>query len=108
MKGKSYPKEFKEMVLKEANECNSVAQVAKHHGLSTRLIYSWRSRAKHKDWQSAGNTAKQITAYTPPAKEFKLLETENNTLKSLLGEKDLEIAILRDLVKKANLGYQTR
>jgi transposase len=33
----------------------------------------------------------------------KALEAENDTLKKLLGEKDLEIAILRDLlIKQAN------
>jgi len=35
------------------------------------------------------------------------MEKENKTLKKLLGEKDLEIAILRDLVKKARPGFLT-
>lgn len=34
--------------------------------------------------------------------ETKKLSQENDHLKRLLGEKDLEIAILRDLVKKKN------
>jgi len=34
------------------------------------------------------------------------LEKENNQLKKILGEKDLEIAILRDLIKKKNPGFQ--
>ena len=38
----------------------------------------------------------------PSSKEFKELETENDKLKNILGEKDLEIAILRDLLKKTN------
>ena len=33
MKGKTYAKEFKEMVLQEANENNDVAQVARRHKL---------------------------------------------------------------------------
>ncbi len=43
---------------------------------------------------------KKVAAYTPSPKEFQALEHENDKLKKLLGEKDLEIAILRDLVKK--------
>ncbi|MBG9564392.1 transposase, partial [Brevibacillus agri] len=39
---------------------------------------------------------------------FRELETENDKLKKLLGEKDLEIAILRDLVKKVNPAYRTK
>jgi hypothetical protein len=47
--------------------------------------------------------AKQTTSYVPSAKEFREeIEVENNKLKNILGEKDLEIAILRDLLKKTN------
>jgi len=35
------------------------------------------------------------------------MEKENNTLKKILGEKDLEISVLRDLVKKTRPGYPT-
>jgi len=43
---------------------------------------------------------KQTTSYVPSAKEFREIEVENNKLKNILGEKDLETAILRDLLKK--------
>lgn len=52
--------------------------------------------------------AKAVTSYTPSPGEFRELETENDKLKKLLGEKDLEIAILRDLVKKVNPAYRTK
>ncbi|BDR70338.1 hypothetical protein K144313037_17500 [Clostridium tetani] len=35
-------------------------------------------------------------------KEITEITKENGTLKKILGEKDLEIAILKDLIKKAN------
>ncbi|MCI1650916.1 hypothetical protein [Clostridium tyrobutyricum] len=35
-------------------------------------------------------------------KEINNVTQENDSLKKLLGEKDLEIAILKDLIKKAN------
>ncbi|MEK5272084.1 hypothetical protein NSR00_15185 [Aeribacillus sp. FSL K6-8394] len=37
-----------------------------------------------------------------PDLDAKELSKENDQLKKLLGEKDLEIAILRDLIKKKN------
>lgn len=42
--------------------------------------------------QGQNNFEKEITGITQ----------ENDTLKKILGEKDLEIAILKDLIKKAN------
>ena len=54
------------------------------------------------------NAFKAVTSYTPSPGEFRELETENDKLKKLLGEKDLEIATLRDLVKKVNPAYRTK
>jgi len=108
MKGKVYKKDFKEMVLQEVNETNDVAQVARRHELSTKTIYSWRKQSQHKAWQVTSSDAKKTTTYTPTAQEFKEVESENTHLKQLLGEKDLEIAILRDLIKKTQPGYRTK
>ena len=108
MKGKVYTKEFKEMILQETNETNDVAQVARRHDLSTKTIYNWRKQAGHKAWDVTDPTAKKTAVYTPTAQEFKELESENSQLKQILGEKDLEIAILRDLIKKSQPGYRTK
>ncbi len=97
-----YPKEFKEQVLKEVEEIGSVPQVAKRHGLSDKSVYRWINQAKHKDWNETAGGAKKTTSYIPSAQEFKGLESENQALKQRLGEKDLEVAILRDLLKKTN------
>ena len=61
-------------------------------GLSKRGI---RIGKKHLVWRSK-------LLDVPSAKEFREIEVENNKLKNILGEKDLEIAILRDLLKKTN------
>jgi len=108
MRGKRYIKEFKEMVIQEANEANDVAQVARRHELDPKTIYRWRSESKHKAWEATEPTAKKTTVYTPTAQEFKQIETENDQLKKLLGEKDLEIAILRDLIKKTQPGCRIK
>ena len=108
MKGKTYTKEFKETVLQEVNETNDIAQVARRHGISPKTIYNWRKQSQHKAWDATAPSATKTMSYTPTAQEFKTLETQNNQLKNLLGEKELEIAILRDVLKKAQPGYRIK
>ncbi|MTV51078.1 transposase [Heliobacillus mobilis] len=108
MTRKQYPKEFKEQVIQEARECGNIAQVARRHEVHVNMLYRWIQQSKHKSWQDAPEDAKKVSAYVPSPKEFVQLESENDRLKQLLGEKDLEIAILRDLIKKKNPGYLTK
>jgi len=42
MQGRTYTKEFREIVLQEANETNDIAQVARRHEISPKTIYSWK------------------------------------------------------------------
>lgn len=106
MKRKIYTKEMKESILKEIEETGNVAQVSRHHEISVKTLYAWRNQAKHKDWKATSANAVNTRTYIPNAQEFKSLEKENQKLKTVLGEKDLEIAILRDVLKKANPGYR--
>ena len=108
MKGKNYTKEFKESELNEVRETNNVAQEARRHELSTKTIYAWRKQASTRAWDVTDGTAKKIASYTPTDQEFKQVERENNQLKQLLGEKDLEIALLREVLKKSQPGYRTK
>jgi len=107
MKGKRYPKEYKDQLIKEALEIGNVVQVAKRHEINVKTLYRWISESKHKAWQNTKSDDKKTAVYVPSHQEFKQLENENDKLKRILGEKDLEIAILRDLIKKKNPGYQT-
>lgn len=107
MKRKRYPKDFKDQLIKEAQEAGSALLVAKRHGISEKTLYRWIQESKHKAWEETDGNAKKIAPYIPSPQEFRQIEKENNTLKKLLGEKDLEISILRDLVKKTRPGYPT-
>lgn len=109
-KRRSYPKEFKEQIIKEVQEIGSVYQVAKRHDIAPTTIYGWikAKNTNHKAWDETPGTAKRMSEYIPSSKEFKELESENTKLKELLGEKDLELSILRDLIKKKNPGYQIK
>ncbi|WDL96629.1 transposase [Alicyclobacillus sp. ALC3] len=102
MQRKRYAMEFKQQVLQEVREVGNAAQVARRHGLTPKVLYDWMNKSKHHGWQSATADAKKISSYVPSAAEFKELETENDRLKKILGDKDLEISILRDLLKKTD------
>ncbi|MBN3347016.1 transposase [Clostridium botulinum] len=100
MKGKSYTKELKESILNEVKEVGNVSLVSRKHGISKSTIFTWIKNSKQKDEikvkpgrkaliEGQNNFEKEITQ-------------ENDTLKKILGEKDLEIVILKDLIKKAS------
>ncbi|WP_019120886.1 transposase, partial [Brevibacillus massiliensis] len=103
-----YSLEFKQQLIQEAKEAGNASQVARRHGIDVKLLYRWMRNSKHADWQNTSPEAKAVTSYTPSPGEFRELESENEKLKKLPGEKDLEIAILRELVKKVNPAYRTK
>lgn len=105
MERKRYPKEFKEQLIQEAREIGNAVPVAKRHGIDVKTLYRWLRESKHKAWEKTAAEAKKVTEYVPSSQEFRQLETENEKLKKLLGEKDLENSILRDLLKKVRPGY---
>jgi len=95
MKGKAYSEELKEQVLREVDETGNMTLVARNHNIPSTTVNTWIKRRKN-----AGNSS---SSRGPKSSSFnsnnfnKEVEKENNTLKKLLGEKDLEIAILKDL-----------
>ncbi len=101
MTRKQYTEEFKEQIIKECQEVGNVALVARRHDISSNTIHNWIRKA-----QKRGS----ITPL-PKSKEKRIREVENrleaiskenNTLKKLLGEKELELAVLRDLRDRIN------
>lgn len=72
-------------MLREADK-TSVTEVAKKHGISEQTLYAWRK--KYGDMDVAD------------AKRLKTLESENNKLKKLLAERDLEIEVMKEIAAK--------
>ncbi|MBV1819143.1 transposase [Anaerosalibacter bizertensis] len=94
-KGKRYPEEFKRQIIKEVEETGNATLVARRHDLVPGTVTRWvRESKKENGLILSYNYSNNINA--------KSLEEENEQLKKLLGEKDLEIAILKDLFKKTN------
>ncbi|MBM7586114.1 transposase-like protein [Bacillus pakistanensis] len=89
MKRKRHNKEFKIQVSLEAIDEGNAASVARRYDLSSTMVNRWVNEYKlGKYGMDEGTTI-----------SYKNLSLENEKLKQLLGEKDLEMAILLDLIK---------
>jgi len=98
MKRKRYSPEFKAQVVKDAVEVGNASIVARRHGLSVNMVSRWvREQNGSKNPLSLTSIRAQRQTDDP-----KSLSAENDKLKKIIGEKELEIEILRDLLKKKN------
>lgn len=101
MTTKQYSEDFKEQLIKECQEVQNVALVARRHGISPNTIHTWIRKFKKNGSVNPlpKNEARRILEIE---KRLENIGKENNTLKKLLGEKELELAVLRDLRDKLN------
>lgn len=81
---------LKAQCIQEALDCRNAAAVARRHNLPPDQVRRWV--------RAAGRPALATHAEEDP----NTLAAENRHLKEILGDKDLEIAILKDLIKKAD------
>ncbi|MGG4147580.1 transposase [Paenibacillus algorifonticola] len=95
LKRNKHSKEFKLQVIKEALEIGNKAAVARRYEIAANMLHRWT-----KEYEAGKFGEESLDSVT--ALESKALAQENNQLKHLLGEQALEIAILRDLIKKKN------
>jgi putative transposase len=72
-------------ILRETDK-DSVAVVAKRHGVSDASIYIWRKKFGQLD--------------ASDVKRLKTLESENARLKKLLVDRDLEIEVMKEINAK--------
>jgi transposase-like protein len=101
MKHKRYSDEFKEQVIKECRQIGNTALVARRHDISYTTVYTWYSKAK-KNGSVKSLPKDKKKQYKEVKKRLNKLGTENDQLKKLLAEKELELAILRDLRDQSN------
>ena len=102
MKRNEFTNEFKEQVLKECDQVGNIALVARRHDLSPNTIHNWKRKRRLRGGKLEPlprNTEKQLREMEA---RIETTGQENTNLKRLLGEKELEIAILRDLLETSN------
>lgn len=101
---RSFTPEFKAQLVKESLETGNCSIVARKHDIQPSVLAKWVR--KHKG-SSISELSKKVIGsknadLLKSAKQSKELEDQNFKLKKLIGEKELEIEILRDLLKKTN------
>lgn len=93
---RKYSNELKQQIIKECREIGNTALVARRHNISKNTVYSWLKKANKNGSVKALPKDKEKRL-----KEFKKrtskLSSENDQLKRILAEKELELAVLRDL-----------
>jgi transposase-like protein len=100
-KTKQYSDELKEKIIKECQETGNIALVARRYEISPNTIHTWikkyRERGTVKTLKKGEyKNSKFIT------EQLKKVSTENDQLKRLVAEKELELSILRELRDKTN------
>jgi transposase-like protein len=92
MRGKFVSPDLMRRVVEEAEAEGNIALVARRYGLSHSTVSRWRQKYLKGELQVEG---------TPlDSENVRRLLIENRELKRLLGDKELKIQILEDLVKK--------
>jgi putative transposase len=95
-KQKIYTPEEKQLILAQG-EANGVAMTCREHGVSTSLYYTWRRKLKE---HGADGLSRQGRAATIHPAEIAQLERDNALLKKLLAEKEMELSLAKELIKK--------
>lgn len=91
---KKFSKEEKISILKESN-LNGVKVTLQKYGLYPATFYYWK-----KKFASQGEEGLNHRTHKVLISENKRLEKENERLKILLGEKELESALKDEVIKK--------
>lgn len=94
MKRRTFSKEQKLAILKEAEESGVKLTLAKH-GIYPTTYYQWKEK-----FEEMGEAGFRQGMTKERLKEIRRLEKENATLKELMAEKDLKIKLQQEYIKK--------
>jgi putative transposase len=98
-KRKYHTPEEKPFILAQG-EANGVTRTCREHGVATSLYYNWRRILK--EHGPEGLSGKRA-APSAEAAELAELKRDNSLLKRLLAEKEMELSLAKDLIKKKSL-----
>jgi putative transposase len=93
MKYRKWTLEEKLEVLSSSEELG-IVETCRKYSVSTGTFYNWR-----KKYDKKGEAGLKVT-YDIRSKELKQAEEENRILRKLLSNKDIELEVQRELLKK--------
>lgn len=93
MKYRKWSLEEKLEILSSSEELG-IVDTCRKHKVSTGTFYSWK-----KKYDTQGEAGLKAT-YDTRSKELKQAEEENRILRKLLSNKDIELEVQRELLKK--------
>ncbi|MDD5499112.1 MAG: transposase [Dehalococcoidales bacterium] len=106
---RKHSEEFKKQVVKEALETGNSSLVGRKHNISPSIVARWVRAEKPDPIKNMTRKALQASPdLINDPKEVKKAIDQNGQLKKLLGEKELEIEILRELLKKTKIPLPPR
>jgi len=93
MKYKKWSLSEKLEILASSEE-NGIVETCRKYNVSTGTLYSWK-----KKYESQGEAGLKVT-YDIRSKELKQSQEENRILRKLLSNKEIELEVQRELLKK--------
>ena len=106
---KKHSEEFKKQVVKEALETGNSSIVGRKYNISPSIVARWVRKEKPSPMIHMARKALQtIPGLSEDPTEVKQAVEQTIQLKKLIGDKELEIAILRDLLKKTRIPLPPR
>ena len=93
MKYKKWSLDQKLEILSSSEEIG-IVEACRKYGVSTGTFYSWKKKYDHQ-----GESGLKVT-YDTRSKELKQAEEENRILRKLLNNKEIELEVQRELLKK--------
>ncbi|WP_026961810.1 transposase [Alicyclobacillus herbarius] len=113
MERRKFTAEFKRQVVEQAIAAGNNSVVARKYDIRPNVVSKWVRQYKAGQALQGSHPKGNATHVTQQehaqlVAENRELDKQNAHLKQLLGEKDLEIAILRDLLKKQSPHLQIK
>ena len=93
MKYKKWTLEQKLEIL-SSSEGIGIVETCRKYSVSTGTFYSWKKKFEHQ-----GEAGLKVT-YDTRSKELKAAEQENRVLRKLLSDREIELKVQRELLKK--------
>lgn len=96
MAQRKYNDEFKEQLIRECQETGNVAVVARRYEMSPNTIHTW-IRKYRKSGSVRALPRKEAARTKAIQQRLQEISLQNDQLKRLLADKELELAILREI-----------